>query len=107
MTKTAIALAAALVLGVASAARAENDSNAGNWTGYRVGPLGNSITEGVNPAVHRSLRRGMGAYNYDRATRAYGFAGGNGTTYCEQRFKSFDPISGTYLGFDGMRHPCP
>lgn len=27
--------------------------------------------------------------------------------YCEQRFRSYDPASGTYLGFDGRRHPCP
>lgn len=27
--------------------------------------------------------------------------------YCSQRFKSYDPISGTYLSYDGMRHPCP
>lgn len=27
--------------------------------------------------------------------------------YCSQRFKSYDPSSGTYLGYDGMRHPCP
>jgi hypothetical protein len=27
--------------------------------------------------------------------------------YCMQRFKSYDPASGTYLGYDGMRHPCP
>ena len=27
--------------------------------------------------------------------------------YCSQRFKSYDPNSGTYLGYDGMRHPCP
>ena len=27
--------------------------------------------------------------------------------YCEQRFRSYDPASGTYVGFDGMRHPCP
>ena len=26
---------------------------------------------------------------------------------CEARFQSYDPASGTYLGFDGMRHPCP
>jgi hypothetical protein len=26
---------------------------------------------------------------------------------CEARFRSYDPASGTYLGFDGMRHPCP
>ena len=27
--------------------------------------------------------------------------------YCMRRFKSYDPISGTYLGYDGYRHPCP
>jgi hypothetical protein len=25
--------------------------------------------------------------------------------YCAQRFKSYDPGSGTYLGYDGQRHP--
>ena len=27
--------------------------------------------------------------------------------YCMQRFRSYDPGSGTYLGYDGLRHPCP
>jgi hypothetical protein len=27
--------------------------------------------------------------------------------YCLSRFKSYDPASGTYLGYDGLRHPCP
>jgi hypothetical protein len=27
--------------------------------------------------------------------------------YCMNRFKSYDPASGTYLGYDGLRHPCP
>jgi hypothetical protein len=26
---------------------------------------------------------------------------------CMQRFKSYDPKTGTYLGNDGQRHPCP
>lgn len=26
---------------------------------------------------------------------------------CAERFKSYDPASGTYLGYDGDRHPCP
>ncbi|WP_342734887.1 BA14K family protein [Bradyrhizobium sp. B117] len=25
---------------------------------------------------------------------------------CAERFRSFDPATGTYLGFDGNRHPC-
>jgi hypothetical protein len=32
---------------------------------------------------------------------------GNAVAYCLQRFKSYDPGSGTYLGYDGYRHPCP
>ncbi len=29
------------------------------------------------------------------------------TTYCAQRYRSYDPASGTYLGYDGNRHSCP
>ena len=28
-------------------------------------------------------------------------------SYCAQRFRSYDPASGTYLGNDGRRHRCP
>jgi hypothetical protein len=27
--------------------------------------------------------------------------------YCASRFRSYDPSTGTYLGYDGLRHPCP
>ena len=33
--------------------------------------------------------------------------GGDVVSYCMQRFRSYDPGSGTYLGFDGARHPYP
>ncbi len=33
--------------------------------------------------------------------------GGSDIAACQARFRSFDPASGTYLGFDGQRHPCP
>lgn len=33
--------------------------------------------------------------------------GGDDAGYCAQRFRSYDPASGTYLGNDGYRHPCP
>ncbi|HET7886876.1 MAG TPA: BA14K family protein [Bradyrhizobium sp.] len=32
---------------------------------------------------------------------------GGDASYCAQRYRSWDPASGTYLGFDGLRHPCP
>jgi len=38
---------------------------------------------------------------------AYYSGGGDDVAYCMQRFKSYDPRSGTYLGYDGRRHPCP
>jgi hypothetical protein len=48
----------------------------------------------------------------------YGFAPGpaiqapqaqgeNAAGYCAERFRSYDPASGTYQGYDGQRHPCP
>jgi hypothetical protein len=38
---------------------------------------------------------------------ATGDSGGNDDAYCSQRFRSYDPSSGTYMGYDGQRHPCP
>jgi hypothetical protein len=32
---------------------------------------------------------------------------GNDVAYCQQRFRSYDPSSGTYMGYDGLRHSCP
>jgi hypothetical protein len=31
---------------------------------------------------------------------------GDTTAYCERTYRSYDPASGTYLGYDGLRHPC-
>ena len=55
MTKTSLVLAAVLTLGLASAAQAgsKDDSEQG---GFRIGPMGQVITDGVNPVHHRSLR---------------------------------------------------
>jgi BA14K-like protein len=49
------------------------------------------------------------SYNYDYAP--YVAAGpivaqNSGASYCASRFRSYDPASGTYLGYDGQRHPC-
>ncbi|MFH1344686.1 MAG: BA14K family protein [Pseudomonadota bacterium] len=32
---------------------------------------------------------------------------GDAIEYCKRRFKSYDVRSGTYLGYDGLRHACP
>jgi hypothetical protein len=87
LTKTAIALATALTLGVASAALAAPDTDPVG--GYReLGP-GGVVKDGVNPVFHPSMHK----------------AGGDAAA-CEQRFKTYDPTTGTFLGEDGKRHPC-
>jgi hypothetical protein len=32
---------------------------------------------------------------------------GDAVAYCSRRYRSYDPASGTFLGYDGLRHPCP
>jgi BA14K-like protein len=54
-------------------------------------------------------------YGYDNSyygsnpgyAASYSMAGGQDAGYCAQRFKSYDPSTGTYMGYDGKRHPCP
>ena len=53
------------------------------------------------PPVNRWLQKPdeLGAYAAEPVA--------NAEAYCEQRFRSYDPASGTYLGHDRPRHPCP
>jgi hypothetical protein len=79
----------------------------------------------IGGAVAASGPYGYG-YGYDYAPGYYGYgydpgysygyaapggyvaaAPGEDVAYCAQRFRSYDPASGTYLGYDGYRHPCP
>ena len=46
-------------------------------------------------------------YYYPPPARAYYPPPDDAIAYCMERFKSYDPRSGTYLGYDGYRHPCP
>ena len=41
----------------------------------------------------------------DRAPAAYN--NGDSVAYCGQTYGSYDPASGSYLGYDGFRHACP
>ncbi len=52
-------------------------------------------------------------YAYENYAYSPGYAyngyptGGRNDAYCMQRYRSYDPASGTYMGYDGIRHPCP
>jgi len=50
------------------------------------------------------------AYDYPPPAPYYGPGpayGGGDPGYCAQRYRSYDPATGTFLGYDGQRHPCP
>ena len=42
-----------------------------------------------------------GAIAADQARRS------DAVEYCMRRFRSYNPETGTYIGFDGLEHPCP
>jgi len=44
---------------------------------------------------------------YDAAPVAVVPGGDDAVAWCMQTYRSYDPASGTYLGYDGLRHPCP
>jgi hypothetical protein len=74
----------------------------GRGAGWGVGAglLGGAIVGGMLAAPYYY---GAGPYYYD----APGYVPGDAMAYCMQRFRSYDPNRGTYLGNDGYRHPCP
>jgi hypothetical protein len=75
----------------------------GRGAGWGVGAglLGGAIIGGMLAAPYYY---GPGPYSDPGYDPGYG---GDAVAYCMQRFKSYDPRSGTYLGNDGFRHPCP
>lgn len=52
-----------------------------------------------------SLATGIIA-NSQLAPAPYVVGGPDWIDYCASRYRSFDPRSGTYLGYDGYRHYC-
>ena len=79
----------------------------GGW-GFGPGFVGGAIAGGLLAAPYYSPGP---YYSYPGAYYpAPGYDGPpprNAVAYCLRRFKSYDPRSGTYLGYDGFRHPCP
>jgi hypothetical protein len=40
------------------------------------------------------------------ASEAYAAMERGNAAFCAQRYRSYDPASGTFLGYDGRRHRC-
>ena len=50
---------------------------------------------------------GAPGYYYDNGAVVVAPAGDDAVAYCMQTYPSYDPASGSYLDFDGVRHLCP
>ncbi|MDP1907417.1 MAG: BA14K family protein [Hyphomicrobium sp.] len=53
---------------------------------------------------------GYGYYDdgyYDEPVVTVAPVGGDDVEYCRRTYRSYDVRSGTYLGYDGLRHACP
>ena len=115
--KSVAALLALTIAGVAMLAPTEASAR---WRrGWGWGGIGAGIAAGaiIGGALASPYYYGGGPYGYYGpgpyyAPGPYAYppavaVEGDAVGYCMQRFKSYDPGSGTYLGYDGMRHPCP
>ena len=89
-----------------------NHRHGGFWPGVAagaaIGALGSYAYYGGDPYYYGDPDYYSDGYYDDSATVAVGpDVGGDSAAYCAQRYRSYDPASGTYLGYDGLRHPCP
>ena len=105
---TAVALVASALAAATPADARWRHHHHGGWGGGAAlgGFAAGAILGGALAAQRPYYGYGYapGPVYYDAGPSYYG---GDATGYCMQRFKSYDPASGTYLGYDGYRHPCP
>jgi hypothetical protein len=90
-----------MTAGVSSAyaqrGRGRGGGRGGGWDGG--GGAGAAIGLGIGAAI---IGGAIAAHEAERAA-----AQENAVGYCMRRFRSNDPESGTYVGKDGLRRPCP
>ena len=115
----AVALTACTVLATAAPASAapwgwhRGWHGGGGWGGaVAAGVIGGALAAATSPLW------APGYYDYDPGYAygpGYGYAVapapvigvGNSVAYCDSRFRSYNPATGMYLGYDGQYHPCP
>jgi hypothetical protein len=86
---TALAIASLFVVLPASAQQSGRAMNDGGFAPAQSAPAQNGIAQ------------------YNGTGQVVGSSANEGSASCAQRFHSFDPATGTYIGRDGARHPCP
>jgi len=104
MSLAALALGGALTVGTAFAQRTGARSPDDNGI-----PSAERSGQSTQPAQSSAPDQPSAGYyaGYYNEEPGMGGTDQSAVASCEERFQSYDPATGTYLGFDGMRHPCP
>ena len=77
----------------------------GGWGGAAIGGFAAGALLG-SALAGPGYYYGDPGYYYAPDAEVYG-PDPSAAAYCAQRYRSYDPASGTFLGYDGIRHPCP
>jgi hypothetical protein len=72
----------------------------GTWVAQRLSGMQTAEAPGMDMSMPMRMQRPI--YNFAPAGM-----GPPAAATCAVRFRSYDPATGTFMGFDGMRHPCP
>jgi hypothetical protein len=110
---SAMPFADALAIRNATGTDVEKVWGRGFGWGFGAGFLGGAIVGGAlaAPYYYGGPYYYYGAPYYPPAAYGPGYypapGYGGDAAYCASRYRSYDPATGTFLGYDGMRHPCP
>jgi BA14K-like protein len=93
-----------------------NGGGGGNWHRHGHGFIAGAVIGGAiansygyygDPGYYAPGYYDNQVYDDSTVAVAPDQGGDDSVAYCMQTYRSYDPRSGTYLGLDGYRHPCP
>lgn len=110
-----LAATAALALSVGTILATAGPASAAPWGWHRGFGWGGAVAAGVIGgalAAATSPLWAPGYYDYYPGyvyapAYTYDYIAPGGNAWCEAHFRSYNPASGMYLGYDGRYHPCP
>jgi hypothetical protein len=109
----AVLLTAGTVLASAGPAAAQRAWHGGFWPGaVAAGVAAGALAAATSPLWAPGYYDYYPGYTYgpyyDYVPSAVPVApAGVNVAWCEAHFRSYNPATGTYLGFDGQYHSCP
>lgn len=83
----------------------------GGWGGAAAaGIIGGAVAAATSPLWAPGYYDYYPGYAYGPAYAAppvVAPGGGGSVAWCQERYRSYNPSTGTFLGYDELQHPCP